>query len=79
VTYDLGLRIVYAEAHEELLHGGLLCLGAGVGGPAVAVKTSLIADAYAVGVVAVGVGAGLALGAAWIEHAVAGDVVVIAH
>jgi len=79
VTDNLGIRIVNAEAHKELAHGGFLGFGAGVGRTAAAVEPSLIADAYAVGVVAAGMGTGLALGTAWIENAVAGDVVVIAH
>lgn len=79
VTDDEGVGIVGAETLEERLHCGFLGRRAGVGGAPLSVESALVADTDAVGVVAAGVGAGLALGAAGIEHAVTGDVVVIAH
>lgn len=79
VTDNRGFGIVYTEVPEKVEHGGLLGFGAGVGRTALTVETALVADADAVGVVAAGMGTGLALGTTGIEHAVAGDVVVVAH
>lgn len=78
VTDDLRLGIVRAEAPQKLLHRLLLRLRARVGGIAVPVESALVADTYGAGVVAAGMGACLLLGAAGIDHAVAGDVIMIA-
>ena len=77
MTDDLGFGIVHTETHKELVHGCLLYLGAGVGRLAVSIQSAFITDANAVGVVAEGMGTGLALGTTGIEHAVAGDVIVV--
>ena len=78
VTEDLGFGIVGAEALEKFYHGLLLGRSASVGGIAVGIETALVANANAVGVVMLGMGAGFALGAAWVDHAVFRDVVVVA-
>lgn len=53
-------------------------LCAGVGGIAVLVEPALVADADAMGVVVLGVGAYRLLGATGIDLAILGDVVVVA-
>ena len=77
VTEDLGFGIVGAEALEKFYHRLLLGWSACVGWIAVGIETALVADADAVGVVMLGMGAGFALGAAWVDHAVLRDVVVV--
>ena len=78
VTEDLGFGIVGAEALEKLYHGLFLGWGSGIGWTAVGIKAALVADADAVGVVMLGMGAGHLLGTARIDGAVLGDVVVVA-
>ena len=78
MTEDGGIGVVEAEAAEEFLHRYLLCEGTGVGRFAVGIKSALIADGDAVGVVVSGVGADLSLWAARVEGTILGDVVVIA-
>ena len=75
---DLGVRIVGAEALEEFLQRDVLCLGTGVGRFAVGIKSALIADGDAVGVVVSGVSSDLSLRAARVEGTILGDVVVVA-
>ena len=75
---DLGIRIVGAEALEEFLQGDVLCLGTGIGRFAVGIKSALIADGDAVGVVVSGVSSDLSLRAARVEGTILGDVVVVA-
>ena len=77
MAQDLGIRIVEAEALQQLFHGNLLSLGAGVLAAAMLVKATLIADADAVGVEALGVGSHLLLRTTRIERAILRDVVVI--
>ena len=74
---DLGIRIVGAEALEEFLQGDVLCLGTSVGRFAVGIKSALIADGDAVGVVVSGVSSDLSLRAARVEGTILGDVVVV--
>ena len=78
VTDDFCFGIVGAEALEEFYHGLLLGWRASVGGIAVGIETALVANADAVGVVMFGMGTGHFLWAARIDHAVLGDVVVVA-
>ena len=75
---DFCIRVVEAEALEEVLHRYLLGEGTGVGRFAVGIESALIADGDAVGVVVTGVGADLSLWAARVEGTILGDVVVIA-
>ena len=75
---DLGVRIVGAEALEEFLQGDVLCLGTGVGRFAVGIKSALIADGDAVGVVVSGVSSDLSLPSARVEGTILGYVVVVA-
>ena len=75
---NFGFGIVGAEALEKFYHGLLLGWSASVGRGAVGIKTALVANADAVGVVMLGMGADFALRAAWVDGAVLGDVVVVA-
>ena len=75
---DLGVRIVGAEALEEFLQRDVLCLGTGVGRFAVCIKSALIADGDAVGVVVSDMSTDLSLWAARVEGTILGDVVVVA-
>ena len=43
---DFGIGIVRAEALQEFYHAALLGFGSGVGGGAVGVQTTLVADSY---------------------------------
>ena len=79
MTDDLGIGVVGEETLQQLCHGAFLHRRAGVGRSAVLVQTALVADADAVGVVALGMGTGGGLGAARIDGAVLGDVVVVAR
>lgn len=56
----------------------LLGVGAGVGRDAVGIEAALVADAYGVGVVVLGVGSYHRLWTTGVDLAVAGDVVVVA-
>jgi len=78
VADDLGIGIVLLQGAEQPEEGLLLGRGAGVGGAATVVETSLVADADGVGIVVSGVGADHLLGTAEVQLSVAGDVVVIA-
>lgn len=51
---DVGVGVFHTEVAQEVEHGFLLCLGAGVGGLAVGVETALIADADGIAVVVSG-------------------------
>lgn len=75
---DFCIRVVETEALEEFLQGDVLCLGTGVGRFAVGIKSALIADGDAVGVVVSGVSTDLSLWAARVESTILGDVVVVA-
>lgn len=79
VAYDVGIGIVCAEAFQQLVHGVFLCRGARVVGVSLPVESALVADAYAVGVVASGVSACHVFGSAGVYLAVLGDVVVVAY
>ena len=75
---DGSIGIVEAEAMEEFLHRHLLSEGTSVGRFAVGIKSALIADGDAVGVVVSGVSSDLSLRAARVEGTILGDVVVVA-
>lgn len=51
---DVGVGVFHTQVAQEVEHGFLLCLGAGVGGVAVGVETALIADADGIAVVVSG-------------------------
>ena len=78
VTYYLSIGIVEDEAVEEVFQRLLLGRRASVGRLAVLVETALVADADAVGVVETGMCSYLILRAAWVDHAILGNVKVVA-
>ena len=78
MTEDGGIGVIETEALEEFFHRYLLGEGTGVGWFAVGIKSALIADGDAVGVVVSGVGSDLSFWAARVEGTVLGDVVVVA-
>ena len=75
---DLGIGVVGPQSTKQGDEGMLLSRGAGVVGLTIGIETSLIANANAVGVVATGMGSNHILGAALVEMAILGDVVVVA-
>ena len=78
VACDEGTGVLLPEVAEETDEGALLGTGAGVGGLALGVEATFVADADAVGVVAGAVGANLGFGTTRLDGAVAEDDVVIA-
>ena len=78
VTDNLCIRIVLFQRDEQRVEGELLSRGAGVGGTAMGIKTTLVADADGVGIIVAGVGADHLLRATEMQLSVAGDVVVVA-
>ena len=74
----LGIRIVGSQTVEKVFHHLLLFGSAGVGRVPVLVKTSLITDADAVGIVVTGMSAYLVLWTAGIDHAILRNVIVVA-
>ena len=78
MTKDLGIGVVSLQSTKQGDEGVLLSRGAGVVGLAIGIKTSLIANANTMGVVATGMGSNHILGAALVEFAILGDVVMVA-
>ena len=78
MTEDLGLGVVLLQGTEQGGHGCLLEGGTGIGRIAALVEAALVADTEAVGVVPLGMGTELVLGATDMQMAVTGDVVVVA-
>ena len=78
MTKDLGIGIIGLQSTQQGDEGMLLGRGACVGSFAIGIETSLIANANTVGVVATGMGSNHILGAALVEMAILGDVVMVA-
>ena len=78
VAHDLCIRIVLFQRDEQRVEGELLSRGAGVGGTAMGIKTTLVADADGVGIIVAGVGADHLLRTTEVQLSVAGDVVMVA-
>lgn len=78
MTEYLGLRVVGLQTAQQVIHRSLLGWGTGVGGMALFVESSLVADADGVGIVVAGVGTGLFFGTTEVELSIAGDVEVVA-
>ena len=76
---DAGIGVGLLQATEQAQQGALLAGCAGVGGVAVLVEASFVADAERVLVVAYGMGAHQLLVARLVGPTVAGDVVVVAR
>lgn len=78
MTKDLGIGIVDLQAAEQCDQSMLLSGGTGIGGIAVGIEASFVADSNAVGIVVAGMGSNHILGAALVHLAILGDVVVVA-
>ena len=79
IAEDAGIGMGLLQTTEQAQQGALLFRRAGVGGVAVLVEASFVADAERVLVVAYGVGAHQLFVARLVGPAVAGDVVVVAR
>ena len=77
VPHDDGRGELLVESCQQGPHGCALCAGAGVAGIAAGIEASFVADADAVLVVVLAVGSHLFQWAPVVDHAVAGDVVVL--
>jgi hypothetical protein len=75
---DLGIGVIGLQGPKQGDEGMLLGRGAGVIGFAIGIETSLIANANRMGVVATGMGSNHILGAALVELAILGDVIMVA-
>ena len=76
---DAGIGVVDFQGAEQRHEGPLLGRGTGIIGLTIGIEASLIADANTVGVVATGVSTDHLLGAALVQLAVLGDVVMVAR
>ena len=76
--YGADGRVAATQVGDEASHGSLLGWRSRIGYAARWRETALIADADAVGIVATGMGSHALLGAAGMDHAVTGDVVMVA-
>ena len=75
---NLGIGVIGLQSTQQGDEGMLLGRSAGVVGLTIGIETSLIANANRVGVVATGMGSNHIFGAALMEFAILGDVVMIA-
>ena len=78
MTHDEGARIGLLEFDEEGTHGGTLLGSASVGRFAVGIKASFIADADAMAVVVLHMGADNRLWSASFDAAISTDYIVVA-
>ena len=78
MTKNLGIGVIGLQSPKQGDEGMLLGRGASVAGFAFGIETSLIANANRVGVVATGMGSNHILGAALVEDAILGDVIMVA-
>ena len=73
MTKDAGIGVANLQGAEQRYEGVLLGWGAGVGGLAIGIEASLIADADGMGVITTGVGTDHLLGAALVQLALLED------
>ena len=78
MTKDLGIGVIDLQSSKQGDEGMLLGRGAGVIGFAVGIETSLIANANRMGVIVTGMGSNHIFGAALVEFAILGDVIMVA-
>ena len=76
---DAGIGIVDLQGSKQRDEGMLLGRGSGVERLAIGIEATLIADADGMGVITTGVGTNHLLGAALVQLAVLGDVVMVAR
>ena len=74
---NLGTGIVEGETVEKVFQRCFLGWSASIGRLAFLVKTTLVADTDAVGVVVAGVSPHLGFWTAWIDHAILRNVIVV--
>ena len=79
VAEDAGIGVGFLQATEQAQQGAFLAGCAGVGGMAMLIETTFVADAQRMTVVAYGVGAHQLFVACLVGPAVAGDVVMVAR
>ena len=79
MTEDLGVGMFFLQAAQQAEQGAFLLRGASVGGVAMLVQSTFVANTEGVAVVAYGVGADKLFVTRLVGLAVAGDVVVIAR
>ena len=78
MTKDFGIGVIGLQSSKQGDEGMLLGRGTGVAGFTTGIETSLITNANRVGVVATGMGSNHIFGAALVEFAILGDVVMVA-
>ena len=74
---DLGIGVIDLQSTKQGDEGMLLGRGAGVVGFAIGIEASLIANANRMGVIATGMGSNHIFGAALVEFAILGYVVMV--
>lgn len=79
MTEDDGIGVVDLQTGQHGMQGSFLCRGTGVGRASFFVKTSLVADTDAVGVVVAGMGTNGLLTPTGMDPAITGNVVVVAY
>jgi hypothetical protein len=78
MTKDFGIGVIGLQSTKQGDEGMLLGRGAGVAGFAIGIEASLIANANRMGVIATGMGSNHIFGAALVEFAILGDVIMVA-
>ena len=78
MTKNLGIGVIGLQSTKQSDEGLLLGRGAGVVGFAIGIEASLIANANRMGVIATGMGSNHIFGAALVEMAILGYVVMVA-
>ena len=78
MTKDPGIGVIGLQSAKQRDKRLLLSRGASVRFFALGIETSLVTNANRVGVVATGMGSNHILGAALVEFAILGDVIVVA-
>ena len=78
MPYYLGIGIIFFQAFQQTLEGKLLFGSTGIGRLVMSIQATFVADADAVTVVAFGMRPLGVERASTVNHAVAGDVVVVA-
>jgi hypothetical protein len=78
VAHDLGIRVIDLQRAEQGDERYTLGRGTGIGRTTTVIETSLVADPNGMGIVMPGMSADHLFGAADVELAITGDVVVVA-
>ena len=78
VSHDLSIGVIDLQTSKQGDEGSTLSRGAGIGRATTVIETSLIADADGMSIVMPGMSSNHLFGAADVELAITGDVVVVA-